>query len=594
MPTKELKHYVELAEEFIKLDVPRNAMNDKMDRMDHVDWEPPQNLMKIDWWRATPSKDPHDALRTGTNVLSAQKEAITLLPLAGNIETKQTANDNERVLAWIMAQVNRRRQGTVQKSMVKSALKFDECCVLVIDVDEQIKNKKVIEANTKRLEASKRFGRFAVEVYHPNEVHVQYSGLMPEAVLLHQERPAKEVVYEWGNLAGENLKKAAKNNEKVKYYYYQDYDDTVVWTTDKSGGDEEEIVREEHKLPFLPWVARVGGDTMESEQKHRRRPLLYAVAQSDSWESQNILDSFMMSETIHDFGYPDAKEEGPMSVEGRTTTLDTGELGTIAQVTPGNTLIPMPPKGVDPGLREIADRTKAENEKATVPGVLQGAALPPGTAFSTVNQLTQTALNSLKPGKELAEDGLADVYTLFLLYAHYTQIDLTGYGTGKKDKGQEYTIAWDEIDPNAIYLTVELKPDVPLDRMQRANAAMLMVNAGIYSKERAMEDMGITDPDKVTEEMFFERLTEARWQNMIEMMAMQLAMQQQQEQQAAMEAANQPPQPGGVGAPGGQGFNPAMEGSPPIEAVPGAATFEGASGQSRAGEELPYDLGGAG
>ncbi|KKL95566.1 hypothetical protein LCGC14_1853320, partial [marine sediment metagenome] len=274
---KELKHYIKEADEMIKLDVPRNAMNDKMDAMDHVDWVPPEELLEIDWWRATPSKDPHDALRTGTNVLSAQKEAITLLPLAANVETKQTANDNERVLAWIMAQVNRRRQGTVQKSVVKSALKFDEVCGLVIDVDEQIKNKKVIEADTKRLEASKRFGRFAVEIYHPNNVHVQYSNLMPEVVLLHQERPAKEVVDEWGNLAGEKLKKAAKNDEKVKYYYWQDYEDTVVWTTDKSGGDEEEIVREEHKLPFLPWVARVGGDTMESEQKHRRRPLLYAI-----------------------------------------------------------------------------------------------------------------------------------------------------------------------------------------------------------------------------------------------------------------------------------------------------------------------------
>ncbi|MCK5430542.1 MAG: hypothetical protein KAI94_13770, partial [Anaerolineales bacterium] len=189
----------------------------------------------------------------------------------------------------------------------------------------------------------------------------------------------------------------------------------------------------------------------------------------------------------------------------------------------------------------------------------------------------------------------------FLLYAHYTKTDLTGYGTGKKDKGQEYTIASDEIEPNAIYLSVELKPDVPLDRMQRANAAMLMVNAGIYSKERAMGDMGITDPDKVTEEMFFERLTEAIWQNRIDQMAMELAMQQQQQQQAmqqeqqAMQQQQLPAQQTEmVGAPGGIGFDPNQGGSPPIEVVPGAATFEGARGQSRAGEELPYDLGGAG
>ncbi len=588
---KELEHYMLLVQKMIKLDVPRNTMNDKMDAMDHVEWVPPSELTKIDWWRATPSKDPHDALRTGTNVLSAQKEAITLLPLAANVETKQKANDNERVLAWIMAQVNKRRQGTVQKSLVKSSLKFDEVDGLVIDVDEQIKNKKVIEADTKRLEALRRFGRFAVEIYHPNNVHVQYSGLMPEAVLLHQDRPAKEVVKEWGNLAGPKLKKAADNNDNIKYYYYQDYDDTVVWITDKSGGGEEEIVREEHKLPFLPWVARVGGDTMEYEQKHRRRPLLYAIAQSDSWESQNILDSFMMSEAIGNFGSPRwIEEHGTQGTDFRSTELEFGELGSKADVTPGGTLKQASPLVIDPGLRELADRTKAENEKTTVPGVLQGAALPPGTAFSTVNQLTQTALNSLKPGKELAEHALADIYTLFLLYAHYTKTDLTGYGTGKADKGQEYTIAWDEIDPNAIYLTVELKPDVPLDRQQRANAAMLMVNAGIYSKERAMGDMGITDPDKVTEEMFFERLTEAIWQNRIDQMAMQLqqqaAMEQQQQQLAAQQTEK-----AGVGQ--GAGFDPNQGGMPPAMTNPNA-TREGVTGVDRAGNELPFDLGGAG
>ncbi len=71
-------------------------------------------------------------------------------------------------------------------------------------------------------------------------------------------------------------------------------------------------------------------------------------------------------------------------------------------------------------------------------------------------------------------------------------------------------------------------------------------------------------------------------------MAMQLAMQQQQQQQLAAQQTEM------VGAPEGQGFNPALEGSAPIEAVPGGATFEGATGESRAGEELPFDLGGAG
>ncbi len=582
MPTKELEHYILLAEEMIKLDEPRNNLNNLIDDMDHIDWVPPKNLSDIDWFRATPSMDPHDVIKTGVTVLASQKEDVTLLPAANNIINKEKASDNERVLTWLMEQVNRRRQGTVLKSLVRSSLKFDEICINVVDLDEQIKNRKIFDGDTKRLEAARRYGRFVVNTYHPNNVHVLHSNLMPEAVLLCQDRPAKEVEKEWGSLAGLKLKKAAENDDKVKYYYYQDYDDTVVWIADKSGGDEEEIVKEEHSYPFLPWVLRVGGDTMEHEQKHRRRPLLYSIAQSGSWETQNILDSFMSSEAIYNFGSARwIEEHGSASTEFRTTELEFGELGSKVDVTPGGTLKQAVPLVTDPGLREVSDRTRAANEKSTVAGVLQGAGATTGEAFASLNLRTQTALGALKAALELSEYALADVYTLFLLYAHYTGEDLVGFGTGKEDNGQTYTIKADEIYPDGIYLSVKLKPDVPLDRMQKANTAMMLVNAGIYSKERAMEDMGITDPDQVTEEMFFERMTEARWQQIIDeqnlQMQAQAAMQQQQMQLAAQQTQL-------AGAPGGQGFNPAQGGGPPQEAAPGA-TREGVTGMDMMGNE---------
>jgi len=62
-----------------------------------------------------------------------------------------------------------------------------------------------------------------------------------------------------------------------------------------------------------------------------------------------------------------------------------------------------------------------------------------------------------------------------LLWCAYTEMPLYAYGTGKDDKGQEYV-----IDPrryhDAIYIDVELKPDVPTDRLQRINAASIAVN----------------------------------------------------------------------------------------------------------------------
>jgi hypothetical protein len=593
-----LEHYIELAEKMIKADEQRDRFNKKVDDIDHVAWESPSELRKLWWFRAVPSTDGHDAISSGVRVLSALEEDVSLQPLAANVETKKTANDNEKILKWMMDEANKRRQGTVQRSVVRSALKYDEVDVQVIDLDEQIKNKEAFGADTKREKAARRYGRFVVNTYHPNDVHVQFSNLMPEAVLLAQVRTAKDVMREWGKLASK-LKKAADNDEEVKLFDYMDYDDHVVWTQNKQGGDEVEIMREEHKLPFLPWVARVGGDIMESKQEHRRRPLLYPIVNSGMWETQNVVKSLMVSEVIAYAGSARSKEEGPMPIEGRTTEIEAGELGMIAQVTPGDTLTPMEPPGLDPNLQAVDAMIQGATSKSTVANILQGGDVPSGTAFATLNLATQTAVGALKPGKELAEHALADIYTMFLLWAHYTDNAIVGYGKGKADLGQEYTIKPEEINPEKIYLSVELKPDVPLDRMQKVNAATMMLQSGIYSKERAMEDMGITDPETVMKEITFDQLFQAQVAQIIQQQQQraQMALQQeqmaaQQEQQmAAQQQAALQQQLAAGGAPGGNGFNPELQGEPPAEAAPGA-TREGVTGLDRLGNEAPQGFGG--
>ena len=598
----ELGHYQELAQKMIKDDEQRDINNRRYDDMDHVYWEPQKKLTDLWWFRASPSTDPHDSINTGVRVLSALDEKVTLQPLANNPGTKKKANENERVLRWTMAQVNNRRQGSVQRSVVRSALKYDEVVAQVIDLDYQIKNKEDSGASTNREKAARRYGRFVVNTYHPNDVHVQHSNMMPESVLLVQEKKAKNVMREHGKPA-DGLKKAAENDEDVTYYYYQDYDDTVVWTEDKQGGGENEIIREEHNMPFLPWAVRVGGDTMESKQEHRRRPLLYAVNQSREWETQNVVKSLMVSEVIAYSGSPRYKEEGNMPIDARTTEVDAGDVGLKADVTPGNTLTPMQPPSLDPNLQYVDQMISGAISKSTVANVLQGGESAPGEAFASLNLKTQTAVGALKPAKELAEHALADIYTLFLLFASYTENDIQGYGTGKDDSGQEYVIEHAEIEPNGIYLKVELKPDVPLDRMQRANTATMMVQQGIYSKERALDEMGVSDPEQVMKEVYFGQLLDAKIANLIEMeraqSQMALQMEQQQAQMAMQQQAMQQQQPQGqeaiqqqlAGAPGGQGFDPNQGGLPPQQAAPGA-TREGVTGEDMMGNEAPQGFGG--
>ncbi len=273
-----------------------------------------------------------------------------------------------------------------------------------------------------------------------------------------------------------------------------------------------------------------------------------------------------------------------------TTEVDYGTAGRTVKVTPQNTLDAMQPPSLDPSLREMVAALQSEQAKSTVANVLQGGDVAPGTSFASLNLQTQSALGSLKPPKELAEQALADIYTMFLRYAHYNDNPIDAFGTSKSDMGTQYRIEPDEIAPEAIYLSVELTPDVPLDRQQRANTAMMMTQGGFLSKERAMEDMGITDPDQVMKEVYFEQLLGANIQNIIQTLMAQSQMQMQMEaQQAQMGMAAVQNQM--AGAPGGNGFNPAAGGQIPQEVVPGA-TREGVTGEDMMGNEAQMGMGG--
>jgi len=233
--------------------------------------------------------------------------------------------------------------------------------------------------------------------------------------------------------------------------------------------------------------------------------------------------------------------------------------------------------------------------------ILKGGELPAGTSFAALNLGTLIATGALKPAKELAEAALADVYSHFMYWANHTQNSIEGLGMGK-NKGKQYTIEWDEFDPENLYINCELKPDVALDRQQRANVAMGLIQAGLMSKEQAIEYMGENDPQAILDQIDIERLWDNRIQIMIQreqmqvqMEAQQIAMQQQQAaDEAAMaqqEQAMAAQQGQMAGAPGGQMFNAAAGGLPAQMGAPGA-TREGVTGQDMMGNEQFMGIGG--
>ena len=567
-----LGYFQSLAEKMIAADAQRDHMLRAMDDMWHNRWALPPNVAGLKWIHKVVSSDPHDAIRAGARVLSSVAPRLTVQPLGAGEDNRAQAEQIERALAWNFRNASRRRQASVLRDVVLSALLYDEVVAQVIYLPKQLEAQKQFQVERLRVYAAGRFGPFAIIVRNPQQVHVSYSDWMPEAVLMKKVVTVQEALDFWGKKATllekqsgrlpRRGKASARNDGAMAYctiYDYMDLEQRAVWAVpqiDSSSlaapvGSAEagavEILREEHGLGFLPWAAKVGGTTL-AEGGQQRIPLLYSIFTSGQWDTQNIVETLLASEVIAYAAAPRLKVEGPSDA----VEVDYGEPGRPAYVPPGHTLSSMAPPGMDQGLAAIAQRVAERIGKSTVPRVLQTGEFPPGTAFATLNLATQSGIKALAPYKELAEEALAEVFTLMLNWLQHSGQPLEAVD-GRRGHGQRLSI--DAADLASLVVDVELTADVPSDRMARINAASMAVRDLGYSRERALEQIGETDGRAVMRQAAAEQLE-----------AVDLEIEKQR-RFASAKIADALENRESAGSPGGQGFNPAAGGLPPVVAT---------------------------
>lgn len=614
-----IEYYKTLAHVLIDNDGERDSAFDAYSDMYHCDWELPKETKDVPWIRKVVSTDPHDAIIAGTRVISNTPPKIRKMPLVNNAETRAEANLEEKNLMWQLKSANRRRSRTVVADMAESSLLYQSIACMVIDLDWQIKQAKARGRDTKTMEQARRVSRFAVEVHAPKNVHVRRSVFGVETVVLCETRKAIDVVSEHPHMR-EEMKTLVENDQSVNYYDIMDATKRAIWcepadvaTTDGGHSSTSFTIEDlhDHGLEFFPWVALMGGSSVEEKEEDKYHPMLYPLWRTGNWDTQNLAKSLYMSEIIAGAGQARTVEEGSNPQKG--DGVDHADPARTAHPAPGNVLKPLPAQYADPALADIDDRMAASIEKATVSRILQGGEAAAGTAFASLNLMTQTAIGALTPAKELTQKALVEVFTLFLYWAHYTNNGLVGYTDSKRgESGDELTIKPDEIDPSAIYIEVELTPDAPTDRMQRANAASMMTQFG-YPKVYALDDLGVEDPEGALRLWYLEQLQDTmvnlaiqqmeseqqmQLQQQATMMQMQLqqgmqaqqqAQQQvmQQNQQAQIQAQQQAQQMALQAAGGqGQGFNPAMGGISPNMAEPGMLERESVNNADMSGNQV--------
>ncbi|MCW5877725.1 MAG: hypothetical protein KIS80_02515 [Anaerolineales bacterium] len=570
-----LFHFQNLAEELVAADAERDRMLRAMDAMWRNQWSLPPNVAGLKWIHKVVSSDPHDAVRAGTRLLSSVAPQLSVQPLGAGPATRTRAEQIERALAWHFRNAGRRRQAGVLRDVVLSALLYDEVVAQVVYLPEQQGAAGLLggRRGAARGRAADRFGPFAILVRNPQQVHVRYSDWMPEAVLMKTVLRMQDVADFWG-VRAKALTAAPKRGRggnkpaqltHCTLYDYMDLEQRVVWAVPQAGGlglaapggeaeaDAVEILREPHGLGFLPWAAKVGGTTLAESGGPQRIPLLYSIYTSGQWDTQNIVETLLTSEVIAYAAAPRMKIEGPSD----GVDVDYGEPGRPAYVPPGHKLDALQPPGMDLGLAALAQRAAERISKSTVPRVLQSGDYPSGTGYATLNLATQSGMKTLAPYKELAEEALGEVFGLMLAWLQHSGQPLEGRD-GRRGRGEPIRIEPGELAGLAV--DVELTADVPTDRMARINAASLAVRDLGYSRQRALEQIGESDPHEVLRQAAAEQLAAVELE--IEK-ARLLAL-------AGLAPGTAGPRP----AQGGQGFNPALGGEPAVTADPGLALRE--------------------
>ncbi len=443
-------------------------------------------LGALDYVHDSVTTDPHDAIRAGMRVYSSLEPSMKIEPKGRNEDTKQRYNDLE---TWVKHQyylASFRGKNTTD-AVLLSAIKYD----IVVGQVEYLpwtEQMGLSGVHPNQVLATERYGQFVVNIFHPSNAFARFNKYGPAAVLIRNVITVRQAIQDWG-VAGKKLDKASMpevNKEKkyVTIYDYNDYDQRIVWGVFQDSkrevsdptGDSVLMMKKKHDLPFLNFVVERGSEGDD------RVPLLHSIIKAKQYETMNALDTAVITEALSMSWAPRYAIMGP---NGEQVRVIYGNPGKPIILDEGQTIQELRPPVLDVGLLSLAQEQQMRMDKSTVSRVLQGAPVPGGTAYQTINLSTKSAIKALMPYKNLSERAMGGVAYDMLKWKHYTKDEI---------EFMEETITGDDVPINRIIIKVKLTEDVTIDHQAIVTTMVQLVQVLGMPKEKALEYAGENDP----------------------------------------------------------------------------------------------------
>jgi len=571
---------------------PRNEMFKAMDRYANSIWELPPALAKKDGMHKTVSSDPHDALRAATQILSTIEPHFQITPPFDDPEVKEYCNQIETYIRYVYQQAERRNQITAD--VIRSLLQYGMVAVQTYSLEYQQKIKKTM--SDARLKAALRNGAFSVIVRKPSDVYPVISENGLESVLLTKVYNVNEFTKTWGEF--DFIHPDDATMEYVMVYDYMDYERRIVLakqsvSTDVAVeiADGQTILDVENDLGFLPWDVRMVGPSFYDDPKEKLSPLLKPLYDTGLWDTQNTMLTLLSSSAIQYHAAPQLVIQGPGANE---VEVDYDEINNpIRSETPATLqrIEPLRRPEMDSSMMTSLEMISAAIGKQTVARFIQNPEMKADVPFSSMNLIFQLGANTINPHKMVAQECIAEIGRQFLMWTKLNGEKQVVFDKKRDDRGLSVGRSI-VIDPMMIdedaNIQVELTADVPTDRMQKVNAAVMMAQNLHVPLIRLLEQVGFADPEQALKEYETQlqmenelqiALQERQAESQMNMHAKAMQLQQMQMQ------LQQPVQPGVFDNAGGMGFNPAMGGTPPAQAAPGF-TREQITQQTKSGDGM--------
>jgi hypothetical protein len=398
--------------------------------------------------------------------------------------------------------------------------------------------------NKARLELIAKRAPVMFDVIHPRTCYSTFDNLGLCKFYIKQKKLVSEIRAIWGKESDKALKDK-KDTDMVDYNEYWDTVNHCAWVAGT------QIFLKPHKLPFIPVANGVveGSDLFQHNDKDTRQPFLYTIWKSGLWKVANLIMTYNATK-VNAFGQTAQNKFTSPNEGAKTPDVDWNHPMGMFALKPGESVEPYIPNIIDPQLDKHLQYIENKIAESSMYRQALGEPLGANAPFSMVALLSQAGRLPLVPYQRMCSDILAKAMYYALILIRDGKADVKAYA----DSGM-VSIEPKNI-PDVFDITCDLKIDVPTDERQNAVIAAQLVQAGIISKETAMQRwLNIQQPDDEQQKIWAEQLADSQHNLNMQMQAAQAQQNLQlegQNQAMQMQGQAQPPQGQSQGQPQGE------------------------------------------